>query len=244
MPEVRDLGAGLAPDAPRARKRPGLRRRRRTGTRHTRPRCVEAGSADLMRQIGMPVEVIVVVGVGNRGGAVRIERDLEVVEQVPVRGPERAAGRDVAAVDEVIARDGLPEGRCVGRGVVAQRIEDLPVGVVVVRGVRCSVPDDRNRSRRGSRFEPRQQARPRVGTVADLHGLAPRNALVRRIDEVDVVPVRVRDIGRPVRGSVLCDFDREEDARHVARGGLVALVPDRRGVRGWGRARADGAAAP
>ena len=241
MPEVGHLRSGLAADARSARERARLRGRRRAGGRHGRLGRVQARSADLVRHVGLPVVVVVVVGVGDDRRAARVERDLEVVEQVPVRGSERPARRDVAAVDEVVARRDLAERR-VGRGrVVALRVEDLPVGAVDVRSGRGAVPDDPDRARSRAGLEPREQARRRARTVAHLHRLAPGRALVDGVGEEDVVAVRVGDVDRAVRRAVVGDLHDEEDVRHAASRRLVADVVERGGgdVRRRRRARAD-----
>ena len=90
----------------------------------------------------MAVIVVVVIRIGDHRGAGRVERNLEIIEQVPVCIAERPALADVAAVDKVIADLRLPEGRIVGGGIERLRVEDVPVGVVIVGSARCPVPDD------------------------------------------------------------------------------------------------------
>ena len=64
--------------------------------------AVNAGPAELARHIGVPIVIVVIVGVGNHGRALRIERDLEVIDQVSVVRAGQAAFGNIGGMDDVL----------------------------------------------------------------------------------------------------------------------------------------------
>ncbi len=131
----------------------------------------------------------------------------------------------------------LREGRRGRIGVGAGRIEDAPVGVVVVDRVRGAVPDQADRARRFARPQVREDAGDGRGPVAHPDRQAPGLALVGRVREEDVVVVRVGDVD----GALRSHLDDEEEVRHAARirGRLRAGIGERLAADDRGHAGAD-----
>ena len=69
-----------------------------------------------------------IVGEGDVGAVLRIERDLEEIRQIAVGASSQAPGRHRAAVDDMIAGGILREGRCRSMAVHGLQDVDVPLG--------------------------------------------------------------------------------------------------------------------
>ena len=158
------------------------RNHHRTAFRYRRQRAAfNTRAANLACHIGMAVVVIVVVGVGDNGGALRIERYLEIIDQVPIVRAGQPSLRNIRGVNDVLRLRDLrePKSRIVRGRVERLRVVNSPFRRVIIRA-RRAVPYDSNRPGRRPGFHPRKHIA--VGAdIAHPHWIAPGRSLVGRM---------------------------------------------------------------
>src|SRR6185295_18866679 len=77
--------------------------------------------------------------------------------------------RDVATMNEMIAHHYLANSGSRRSNISTLRKEHLPVSIIAIGSCRTAVPNHTYRTGRWTSFEPRQQARRRVWSIANAN---------------------------------------------------------------------------
>ena len=114
-----------------------------------------------------------IVCIVNYRGSRRIKGDLVIVQQVSVGVSKRAALRDIAAVYGVVTHLYLAKRGTVGGSVKALSVKNVPIGVVIIRGLGSSVPRNAHGTLGRACLKPRNNTCSCFCTIVHTHRLAP-----------------------------------------------------------------------
>src|SRR6185369_11829766 len=101
-------------------------------------------------------------------------------------------------MNEMIAHHYLANSGSRRSDIDTLRKEHLPVSIIAIGSCRTAVPNHTYRTGRWTSFEPRQQARRRVWSIANANLRTPIGTFVLRVFDVHLLPVRVADVNSSV----------------------------------------------
>lgn len=154
--------------------------------------CCPGGAwpADLSGHISMATYIVMIVAVADDSGTGRIESNLEVIRQVPIR--RVGAGRiesifgDVGPMNYVVARLGLAEGR-IAFDVCSQRVKDMPIRRIVRGGeLIAAIPNHSYRAGNGASRHPGEHSGLSLRSIAHADGWAPGVSLISGKPDKDI----------------------------------------------------------